>query len=370
VTLRAVVATLDLAPTHGGIQTMTAEFARAAARVQVRLIAPADPGYLKVDQAEGWSVRRVPGIGRDRKGFVLPLALAARRELSKADLGIAMHPMAAVGFLGQKKPFVVVTHGGELRSPRIKRVARKVFPKAARVICNSRYTRSEAIALGADPLRCDVIQPGAPAPQTVAPEQIAVLRDTVSAKHIVLCVARLVPHKGHDALIEALQYLPDAHLILIGTGPHQAKLRSLAMAKSVAERVTFAGRVDDEQLTAWYAAADVFAMCSRSISFGERAGVEGAGISILEAMSMKVPVVATPTGGIPETVIDGSTGLLAPSGDPAAISRAIGRLLQDENLRNKIVDEAFRMVTHERSWNRFVERFEDVCELVLRGRSA
>jgi phosphatidylinositol alpha-1,6-mannosyltransferase len=366
VTLRTVVATLDLAPTHGGIQTMTAELARGATRLNIRLVAPSVRGHRAVDLAEGWSIRRVPGIGPGRRMHIPTLALAARRELSHADLGIAMHPNAALGFLGQRKPFIVVTHGGELRSPKIRRVARAVFPRAARVICNSRYTRSEAIALGADPLRCEVIPPGAPAPRDVPPERSAALRDRLGAKRIVLCVARLVPHKGQDALIEALTYLDDTHLVLIGTGPHEARLRALTQAKAVEGRITFAGRVAEDELAAWYAAADVFAMCSTSISAGETAGVEGAGIAILEAMSMKVPVVAAPTGGIPETVIDGTTGLLAPAEQPAAIARAIERIWRDEALRARIVEEAFRLVTTERSWSRFVQRIEDVCLLVTR----
>lgn len=365
-TVRAVLATLDLAPTHGGIQTMTAEILRRADRVRFRAVAPADPGYREVDRRESWNVRRVKGIGSDRRGFVPGLVLGARREIRGADLGLAMHPNAALGFLGSGKPFLVFTHGGELRSPRIRRVARAVFPRAKRVICNSRYTRSEAIALGADPLRCEVVPPGAPAPGKPNATLVQELREGTGGSPIVLCVARLVPHKGQDALIEAMARMPEAHLVLVGSGPHEARLRALAAAKDVASRVSFAGRVSDDVLTAWYAAADVFALCSRATSAGESAGVEGAGISILEAMSMRVPVVAAPTGGIPETVVDGVTGLLAPADRPEAIARALTRVHGDEALRTKLTDRAFELVTTDRSWARYVQRIEDICELAVR----
>lgn len=341
---------------------MTAELVRGASHVSMRLVAPAHHSDAETDRKQGWTIRRVPGPGRRMQ--ILTLALAARQALGRADLGIGMHPLAALGFVGERKPFIVFTHGGELRSPRIRRVARIVLPRAARVICNSRYTRSEAIALGADPMRTEVIPPGAPEPRIADPAAVAAIRDRIATKRIVLCVARLVPHKGQDALIEAVAQLEDTHLVLIGTGPHEAKLRSLAHAKAADARTTFAGRVGDDELVAWYAAADAFAMCSSSISLGEQAGVEGAGIAILEAMSMRVPVVAAPTGGIPETVVDGVTGLLAPARDPSAIARALRRLFDDDALRDRLVDRAYQLVTTERSWTRFVERVEDVCILV------
>lgn len=370
VTVRAVLATLDLAPSHGGIQTMTAELIRGADRVAFRVIAPADSGHKDVDRLEGWNVRRVRGLGDDRRGYIPGLALAVHREMKKADIGLAMHPNAAVGFFSQSKPFIVMTHGGELRSPRIRKVARLAFPKAYRVVCNSRYTRSEAIALGADPLKCEVVPPGAPKPVQVDRSIIDSLRSRVTSSRIVLCVARLVPHKGQDALIEAMARLQDTHLVLVGTGPHEQRLRSLAHAKAVEDRVLFAGRVDDAELTAWYAAADAFALCSRATSAGERAGVEGAGIAILEAMSMRLPVVASPTGGIPETVIDGATGLLAAADKPEVIARALSRIIEDEPLRKSLVDRAFEMVTTERSWTRFVQRIEDICQLIARDQGA
>lgn len=363
--LRVVLATLDLAPTHGGIQTMTAQFVTHAIRSQFRVIAPADPGHETT--AFPVPVRRVRAIAPGRRGFVPSVALVARRELVRGgEIGVAMHPLAALGFLGQRKPFVVLTHGGELRSPRIRRVASMVFPKAARVICNSRFTRSEAIALGADPLRTEVIPPGAPAPIAVDPETLDALRAQIGGPFL-LCVARLVPHKGQDALIEVLTHLEDHRVVLIGSGPHESRLRALAQAKGVADRVVFAGRVDDSALPAYYGAASAFVLLSRAVSVGESAGVEGAGISILEAMSMGCPVIAGATGGIPETVVDGSTGVLVDPTDVRAVAQRITRLLNDPGLREHVTAEALRLVQGERSWTRFSQRLEDALLLLARS---
>lgn len=362
--VRVVVATLDLAPTVGGIQTMTAELLARATRTSFRVVAPADPGHelvsLKVP------VRRVRSVARGRRGFVPAVALVARDELRRGGhLGLAMHPLAALGFLGQPKPFVVFTHGGELRSQRIRRAARIVFPRASRVLCNSRFTRSEAVALGADPMHCEVIPPGAPDPVAVDARAVEEIRTRLGTP-LLLCVARLVPHKGQDALIEALTRLPSARALLVGSGPHESRLRALAHAKGVADRVTFTGHLSGAELPRYLAAADVFVLLSRAVSVGESAGVEGAGIAILEAMSMGLPVIAATTGGIPETVIDGTTGLLVDPLDIRSVATKINRILEDASLRATLTANALALVTGDRSWNRFAQRVEDALHLLVR----
>ncbi|MFP5225615.1 MAG: glycosyltransferase family 4 protein [Actinomycetota bacterium] len=363
--LRVVLSTLDLAPTIGGIQTMVAELLTRAQRTSFRVIAPADPGHESIRFPH--PVKRVRAVAPGRRGFVPTVSLASRAELRKGDIGLAMHPLAALGFVSQTKPFVVFTHGGELRSPRIRRAAKIVFPRAGRVLCNSRFTRSEAVALGADPMHCEVIPPGAPDPVQVPASDVQALRAQLG-EQLLLCVARLVPHKGQDALIETLTRLPHAKAVLVGRGPHEGRLRSLAQAKGVADRVEFVGEVTSDRLPLYYAASDVFVLLSRSVSVGESAGVEGAGIAVLEAMSMGLPVVAAATGGIPETVIDGATGLLVDPADIKAATAKISRLLDDEQLRGQLASKAKELVTGERSWRRFTERVEDALELIVRER--
>jgi phosphatidyl-myo-inositol dimannoside synthase len=364
--LRVVLSTLDLAPTVGGIQTMVAELLTRAQRTSFRVVAPADPGHHSVRFPH--PVKRVRAVTPGRRGFVPTVSLVSRAELRKGDIGLAMHPLAALGFVAQSKPFVVFTHGGELRSPRIRRAAKIVFPRADRVLCNSRFTRSEAVALGADPMHCEVIPPGAPDPVHVPASEIEALRAQLGER-LLLCVARLVPHKGQDALIETLTRLPGVKAVLVGRGPHESRLRALAQAKGVADRVEFVGEVSSERLPVYYAACDAFVLLSRSVSVGESAGVEGAGIAVLEAMSMELPVVAAATGGIPETVIDGTTGLLVDPTDIKAATKKIARLLEDEQLREQLTAKAKELVTGERSWRRFTERVEDALELIVRERS-
>ncbi|MDH3198168.1 MAG: glycosyltransferase [Candidatus Krumholzibacteria bacterium] len=141
-------------------------------------------------------------------------------------------------------------------------------------------------------------------------------------------VAALTPEKGQRDLVHAARAVcaarADAHFVIVGDGPLRARLEALARSLGVGERVTFAGfREDALSLLKVF---DCFVASSRR---------EGLGSSIMDAHALGVPVVATRTGGIPELVADGETGLLAPPADAEALAGAILRMLGDEGLRGR-----------------------------------
>jgi glycosyltransferase involved in cell wall biosynthesis len=142
-------------------------------------------------------------------------------------------------------------------------------------------------------------------------------------------VARLVPQKGIDTLVAAvplvLRERPDAHFVVIGDGPLRDELERQAQGLPV----EFRGEVSD--VPSELARLGVFALPSR---------FEGLCLAVIEAQAAGVPVVATPVGGIAETVVDGETGLLVPVDDPAALAAAILRLLGDPELGGRLAAEA------------------------------
>jgi phosphatidylinositol alpha-1,6-mannosyltransferase len=148
---------------------------------------------------------------------------------------------------------------------------------------------------------------------------------------VVVCVSRLVPRKGQDMLIRALpairQRVSGAALVIVGSGPHRDDLDLLARGFGVAEHVVFTGAVPSAELPAHHAMADVFAMPCRTRGSG--LDVEGFGIVYLEASATGVPVVAGNSGGAPESVVDGETGLVVDGWDVGAIAAAVGDLLAD-----------------------------------------
>ncbi len=171
----------------------------------------------------------------------------------------------------------------------------------------------------------------------ISAEKLVVIPDFVDCDHFdpravpagrgdgrptVVTVGRLTAEKGHEVLLRAMaavsRALPRARLVVCGRGPLEGALRQQAASLGLAEAVSFAGFAPDVRVH--LAAADVFAMPSLS---------EGLGVAALEAMAMGLPVVASDAGGLPESVVDGETGLVAPAGRPEPLAEALLSLLRD-----------------------------------------
>ena len=139
----------------------------------------------------------------------------------------------------------------------------------------------------------------------------------------IVTLARIGAAKGSYVLLRAFAALagghPDARLVLAGDGP-QEEARRVAREAGIAERVEMPGWIGPAERDALLAAATVFALPSR---------VEGLPVSMLEAMAHGLPVVATLVGGVPDAIDDGVTGRLVPPDDEAALTAAIGALLDD-----------------------------------------
>jgi glycosyltransferase involved in cell wall biosynthesis len=128
----------------------------------------------------------------------------------------------------------------------------------------------------------------------------------------ILCVARLLPYKNVDAVIKAIGQLPDARLVVIGTGPDGDRLNGIA--RQVAPgRVTLAGRVSDEQLRWAY----------RNCSALAAASIEDYGLTPLEAATFGKPTVALHAGGYLDTIVGDRTGVFFDSLDPAVMADAL-----------------------------------------------
>ena len=276
----------------------------------------------------------------------------------RPDVVLAMHPLAGPAGIAAGVPTGVMTHGGELRSRRIRALSRRVFRRAAAVVANSRFTARAAIAAGAPPERVTVIPVGVDPPVEPDPGVLAAVRARLGPWRILLCVARLEPHKGQDVLIDALPSLPDdVRLVLVGEGSARAELE--LRAAPFGERVVFAGRVADDELPAYYQAASAFALLSRETA-GPRAGAEGGGIVLLEACSYGLPVVGGATGGIPETITHGVTGLLVDPDQGELVAKAVTEVLVDDALARRLAEAGKAEATTRRTWGVFTARLGEV----------
>jgi len=153
----------------------------------------------------------------------------------------------------------------------------------------------------------------------------------------VLCVARLVPKKGIDTLIEAFSRLVRAHpglrLELIGDGHLEPELRALAARLGVEERIDFRGARPPDAVSEAYERCSVFALPCRIAPDSDRDGLP---VVLLEALARALPVVTTDVIGIPELVEDRRTGLLVPPERPDALASAIEDLLADRSLAGRL----------------------------------
>jgi len=153
-------------------------------------------------------------------------------------------------------------------------------------------------------------------------------------------VAALAWHKGQKDLLAAmpavLASVPEVRLVIVGGGEEREALERQARELGLGARVTFTGvRNDIPQILTMF---DVFCISSY---------LEGLCNSVLEAFAMKLPVVATRAGGLPEIVADERTGLLAPARDPEGLAAALVRMLTDRPLATRVAEAGHRLV-HER----------------------
>jgi glycosyltransferase involved in cell wall biosynthesis len=144
---------------------------------------------------------------------------------------------------------------------------------------------------------------------------------------VVLALASLVRRKGIDVLLEALARIAEPGVVawIAGDGPERAELEAQAERLGLGSRVRFLGRRED--------AAELLAGCDLLALPSRR---EGLGVSALEAMAARRPVVASRVGGLADAVVEGRTGLLVAPGDPEALRLAIARLAEDADLRRRL----------------------------------
>jgi glycosyltransferase involved in cell wall biosynthesis len=222
--------------------------------------------------------------------------------------------------------------------------------RADLVVCISDFARSQLMALVDEDhwAKLRVVHCG------VDPERFsAQRRNGREGALTLLSVGRLVRVKGQALLLEALSQLAaegvPARLTIVGDGPKRRDLERLAHEHDVADRVTFAGSVGQDEIVSYYERADVFCLPS----FGE-----GVPVVLMEAMAAGLPVVTTRIMGVPELVEDGVSGLLVAPGRADSLARAIRQLAESRDLRTNLGLAAREKVVGDFNLDRSAEQLQ------------
>jgi phosphatidylinositol alpha-1,6-mannosyltransferase len=188
---------------------------------------------------------------------------------------------------------------------------------------------------------------------------------------LVLSVGALKPRKGYDvsirAIVKASKAIPNLRYVIVGDlgdSEYVGHLRALTTELGLDDVVSFLGQVSETELRDWYHRCDLFLLTP--VQVGE--AFEGFGLVYLEAGACGKPVVGSRSGGVPDAVLDGQTGLLAPEGDVKATADAIVRLLSDPDLARRL-GQAGQERARELSWEAYAQRLERVYQDVLAQRN-
>jgi phosphatidylinositol alpha-1,6-mannosyltransferase len=254
-----------------------------------------------------------------------------------------------------RRPYAVFLHGIEAWRPLSAR-QRRVLEGATLILANSPYTARRMAK--AHPWIGPIAEAGLaladdPSLETSPPPAGACARD-------VLIVGRLSSderYKGHDQLLDAwpavIARVPDARLVIVGTGDDEPRLKQKAIDLGLRTAVVFTGFASPDDLQSAYRRAAVFAMPSRN---------EGFGLVYLEAMAHGLPCVGSVHDAAGDVIDDGVTGFLVDQSDCAGLAARLVQLLSDDSLRRRMGRAGQRRLRDRFSYSSFRDRFVDLCE--------
>ena len=369
--------TNDFGPRAGGIETFLIGLIERAPKGCVIVYTSNQQDTERYDQE--WLENFGVEVIRDRAKILLPTPRVARnvnkivrtRKIEQAIFGAA----APLGVLSKGlrrngvKNIVALTHGHEVWWAKLWPFSRAISfigKYVDHLTYLGDFTRTEiSKALSSRAKSAMVkIAPGIDTEHFLPTASATDLRSQLGLanKKVIVSVGRLVHRKGQDTLIQSLPDIlkshPSAHILLVGEGPYREHLEKLVNQLQVQNAITFIGRIQYRDLPRYICVGDIFAMPSRSRLAGLE--VEGLGIVYLEASSCGLPVIAGKSGGAPDAVIEGVTGVTVDGTSAEEVAAAIIKML-DKPENSKAMGEAGRKWIQDKwSWEIWSKEFNSL----------
>ena len=372
---KTLVVTNDFPPRPGGIQAFVHNLAVRRPPGSVIVYAPAWQDSPAFDAEQPFPVIRDPSP----RMLPVPPVLRRAADIARTEGcdSVVFGAAAPLGLLATAlrrrgvERIVGLTHGHEAgwaAVPGARQLLGRIGDGADVLTYLGEYTRSR-IARGLSPAAATRMRRLAPGVDEAAFRAGAGGAD-VRARHgltdrpVVVCVSRLVPRKGQDTLIRAwprvLRAIPEAVLLLVGGGPYHATLNRLRTEFGVTDSVRLTGAVPWAELPAHYDAGNVFAMPCRTRRRG--LDIEGLGIVYLEASATGLPVIAGNSGGAPDAVLEGETGVVVDGHSVAAVADAVIELLRNPAGAAAMGEKGRSWIEREWRWQVQARRFAALLE--------
>jgi phosphatidyl-myo-inositol dimannoside synthase len=270
-----------------------------------------------------------------------------------------------------KARVVFYIHGEEVSTSESKglvsqwlgRQSMAALKKADAIVAVSGWTSRQLIARGIAPEKVKVIYNGVDHDQfTPGPPDDAILkRHQLTGKRTILTLARLDPRKGHETVLRAIpaviEQFPDLAYLIVGDGPERKQLRSLVKSLAIDKHVVFASEVSDREVPAYYRTCELLVQPNHQMPNGDD---EGFGLVFLEAGACHRPVIGGRSGGVPEAILDGETGILVNGSSVDETARAIIQLLGNAQLSNRMASNGWSR-SHQFDWRQTAAQFRSLC---------
>lgn len=381
--MRILLFTVDFPPILGGISAYSYGIVNGLSQLgeEVIVLTQNVRGDFEFDRCQKFKIIRVTNLILLREVlFFFSFLYIVKKYKIEQVFNVVWLPCGVISLLASailNFSYYVAAHGSEIFDAntflkrkikkKLKWLMRLTFKNAAKSFPVSNFTKMILEENKIEPENLLVIPCGVDLNKFSADVDYLKITEKygLADKRVILTVARLDEHKGHDLVIKSLpkvlEKIPNLLYLIVGGGPEKQRLGKLIGDLGLQEKVIFTGCVPCEDIPKYYRLCDVFVMPSRETKI-RRHWFEGFGIVYLEANACGKPVIGGASGGISDVIIHGQTGLLVNPNDIKEISNAIQLLLTDEKYAALLGQRGRERAGRDFSWRKIARKIRAVME--------